>query len=414
LRIDGERLWRSLMALAEVGAIAGGGVRRLALTDEDRRGRDLFVRWCREAGCTVRFDAVGNLFARRAGRDASLPPVVTGSHLDTQPNGGRFDGAYGVMAGLEVVRALNDARIETGASVEVVAWTNEEGTRFAPSMMGSMAFAGLLPLESVLGSRDAQGLAFGDELARIGYRGEGLGERPVGAYFEAHIEQGPILEETGHTIGVVTGGQGQCWYDLVLTGQAAHAGSTPMDRRRDALLGAARVVEAVNRIGTAFPPGGVATVGHLSVSPDSRNVIPGRVSMSIEIRHPDDTRRAAMDAAVREAVADAASRGRLEATLQKVLDQPATPFDAGCVAAVREAARTEGLAYLEMVSGAAHDAIAIARIAPTAMVFVPCAGGISHNEAESASPDDLAAGCRVLARAMLARAGSAMRSGAAR
>jgi N-carbamoyl-L-amino-acid hydrolase len=393
------------MALARIGAIPGGGVRRLALTDEDRRGRDLFARWCREAGCAVRFDAVGNLFARRAGRDASRPPVLTGSHLDTQPNGGRFDGAYGVMAGLEVVRALNDAGIETEAPIELVAWTNEEGTRFAPSMMGSMAFAGLLPLEAVLGSRDVQGLAFGDELARIGYRGEGLGGQPVGAYFEAHIEQGPVLEETGHTIGVVTGGQGQCWYDLVLDGQAAHAGSTPMARRRDALLGAARVIEAVNRIGTAFPPGGVATVGHLVASPNSRNVIPGRVSMSIEIRHPDDARRARMDAAVREAVAAAAAGGGLEATLEKVLDQPATPFDPACVAAVREAACAERLAHLDMVSGAAHDAIAIARIAPTAMIFVPCAGGISHNEAESASSQDLAAGCRVLARAMRAHAG---------
>jgi len=407
--VDGERLWRSLMDLAEVGAIAGGGVRRLALSDEDRRGRDLFARWAREGGCSVRIDAVGNLFARRPGRDPSRPPVVIGSHLDTQPNGGRFDGAYGVMAGLEIVRALNDAELETDAPIEVVAWTNEEGTRFAPSMMGSMAYAGLLPLDAVLGSRDAQGLSFGDELERIGYRGAGLGGDPIGAYFEAHIEQGPVLEETGHTIGVVTGGQGQRWYDLVLTGQAAHAGSTPMDRRRDALLGAARVIQAVNRIGSAYPPGGVATVGHLAVSPDSRNVIPGGVSMSIEIRHPDDARRERMDAAVREAVADAAARGRLHARLDVVLDQPATPFDAHCVAAVREAARVERLTHLDMVSGAAHDAIAIARVAPTAMVFVPCAGGISHNEAESASPQDLAAGCRVLMHAVLARAGGASR-----
>lgn len=403
--IRGDRLWRSLMALAEVGAIANGGVCRLALSDEDRQGRDLFVRWCREAGCSITIDAVGNVFARRRGRSDSLPPIVTGSHLDTQPNGGRFDGAYGVMAGLEVVRALNDAGAQTEAPIEVVAWTNEEGTRFAPSMMGSMAFAGLLPIGAVLDSRDAQGRAFGDELERIGYRGEGLGERRFGAYFEAHIEQGPVLEETGHVIGVVTGGQGQRWYDLVLTGQAAHAGSTPMDRRRDALLGAAHVIEAVNRIGTGHPPGGVATVGHLSVSPDSRNVIPGEVSMSIEIRHPDDRRLLKMDAAIRDAVAAVAGQGRLQARLDMVLDQPATPFDDACIGAVREAARAEGLRYLDMISGAAHDAIAIARVAPTAMIFVPCAGGISHNEAESASPQDLADGCRVLLRAMLARAG---------
>ncbi|MEB2353026.1 MAG: Zn-dependent hydrolase [Burkholderiaceae bacterium] len=403
--IRGDRLWRSLMELAEVGAIANGGVCRLALSDEDRQGRDLFVRWCREAGCSVAIDAVGNVFARRRGRSDSLPPIVTGSHLDTQPNGGRFDGAYGVMAGLEVVRALNDAGIRTEAPIEVVAWTNEEGTRFAPSMMGSMAFAGLLPIGTVLGSRDAQGCVFGDELERIGYRGEGLGERRFGAYFEAHIEQGPVLEETGHAIGVVTGGQGQRWYDVVLTGQAAHAGSTPMDRRRDALLGAAQVIEAVNRIGTGYPPGGVATVGHLSVSPGSRNVIPGEVSMSIEIRHPDDRKLLGMDAAIREAVAAVAGRVPLQARLDMVLDQPATPFDDACIGAVREAARAESLRYLEMISGAAHDAIAIARVAPAAMIFVPCAGGISHNEAESAAPQDLADGCRVLLRAMLACAG---------
>lgn len=400
-KINGERLWASLMTLAEVGATAGGGVCRLALSDEDKVARDLFVRWSREAGCHVRVDAVGNIFARRPGRDGALPPVMTGSHIDSQPNGGRFDGSYGVMAGLEVLRALNDAGIVTDAPLEVVVWTNEEGTRFAPSMMGSMAFTGLLDLQEVYQTTDTMGLSFGAELERIGYRGEGLGGLPIAAYFEAHIEQGPVLEEEGKTIGVVTGGQGQFWYDLVLEGQDAHAGSTPMARRRDALVGAAQIIQAVNCIASNFPPGGCATVGHLSVRPNSRNVIPGGVDMSIEIRHPDDAKRKEMDKAVRAAVSEAAELGRLKATLVQVLEQAAAQFDIRCVLAVREAASREGYAHVDMISGAAHDAIAIARIAPTAMIFVPCAGGISHNETESATPQDLAAGCQVLLRAML-------------
>jgi N-carbamoyl-L-amino-acid hydrolase len=401
-RIDGGRLWRALTALAEVGAIAGGGVRRVALTDDDRRGRDLFVRWCEAAGLAVRVDAIGNLFARRRGRDDGRPPVLAGSHLDTQPNGGRFDGAYGVMAGLEIVRALDDAGVVTDAPLEIVVWTHEEGTRFAPSMMGSMAFAGLLPLQVALDSRDADGIRFASELERIGYRGDGLGDRAVGAYFEAHIEQGPVLEERGCTIGVVTGGQGQRWYDASLRGQAAHAGTTPMSRRRDALVGAAEMVLAVQRIGIEH--GGCATVGQVDVRPNSRNVIPGEVAFSVELRHPLDAARLAMDRALRTAIDDVAQRLALDARLVQVLDQPAVSFDAQCVALVRDGAEREGLRCMDITSGAAHDAIALARVAPTAMVFVPCAGGISHNEAESASPEDLAAGCQVLMNAMWARA----------
>ena len=402
--IDGARQWATLMALAEIGATPAGGVRRLALGDADRQARDRLVAWCTDAGCTVRVDAVGNVFARRPGRDAGRAVVMTGSHLDTQPNGGRFDGAYGVVAGLEVLRTLNDAGVETDAPVELVAWSNEEGTRFAPAMMGSMAHAGLLERRQVLDSTDADGLRYGDELARIGYAGSGLGDVDVAAYFEAHIEQGPVLEARGATIGIVTGGQGQCWYDPRLTGQAAHAGSTPMAGRRDALVGAARVVEAVRRIG-AGRADGRATVGRLQVAPNSRNVVPGEVRMTIELRHPDDAQRRAMDDALHAAVHEVARSEGLGFRMDAVLEQPATPFDARCVTAVRDAARVEGLAHLDIVSGAAHDAIAIARIAPAAMVFVPCAGGISHDESESATPADLAAGTQVLLRAMLAACG---------
>lgn len=405
-KIDAQRLWDTLMTLAAIGATPGGGVCRLALSDDDRRARDQLVRWCEQAGCAVETDAVGNLFARRAGHGPRAAVVMSGSHLDTQPNGGRFDGAYGVIAALEVLRALDDAGMQTVRPFELVVWSNEEGTRFAPAMMGSMAFAGLLGEEEVLARTDADGLRYGDELARIGCRGSGLANRRIAAYFEAHIEQGPVLERERCTIGVVTGGQGQRWYDLRLTGQAAHAGSTPMAGRRDALVGAARLVDALRRIAEA-QPGGVATVGELHVAPNSRNVIPGEVRMTLELRHPDDRLRDAMDAQLQRAVREIAAAEGLQADLKTVLVQPATAFDPTLVARVRAAAQAESLTHRDIVSGAAHDAIAIARVAPAAMIFVPCAGGISHNEAESATPEDLAAGAQVLLRAVLGSCGSA-------
>ena len=405
-KIDAQRLWDTLMTLAAIGATPGGGVCRLALSDDDRRARDQLVRWCEQAGCRIETDAVGNLFARRAGHDPRAAVVMSGSHLDTQPNGGRCDGAYGVIAALEVLRALDDAAVQTARPFELVVWSNEEGTRFAPAMMGSMAFAGLLGVDEVLARTDADGLRYGDELARIGCRGSGLANRRIAAYFEAHIEQGPVLERERCTIGVVTGGQGQRWYDLRLTGQAAHAGSTPMAGRRDALVGAARLVDALRRIAEA-QPGGVATVGELHVAPNSRNVIPGEVRMTLELRHPDDRLRDAMDAQLQRAVREIAAAEGLQADLKTVLVQPATAFDPTLVARVRAAAQAESLTHRDIVSGAAHDAIAIARVAPAAMIFVPCAGGISHNEAESATPEDLAAGAQVLLRAVLGSCGSA-------
>ena len=307
LKINGSRLWDSLMEMAQIGATEKGGVRRLALTDVDREGRDLFVRWCEDAGCTVSVDAMGNIFARRPGRDNTQPPVMAGSHLDSQPTGGKFDGAYGVLAGLEVVRALNDASYETKAPIEVVAWTNEEGSRFAPAMIGSGAFAGIFELDYAHQRTNPDGLTLGAELERIGYKGDGCGGRPVGAYFEAHIEQGPILEAEAKTIGVVTGAQAQRWYEITLRGQESHAGPTPMEVRRDALVGAAAVVQSVNRIGHEFQPGACATVGMLDVSPNSRNVIPGQVFLTVDLRHPDDARLAAMDKALRCAADEAAA-----------------------------------------------------------------------------------------------------------
>lgn len=405
-RIDGNRLWDSLMEMARIGATEKGGVCRLALTDLDKAARDLFVQWCEEAGCTVTVDRMGNIFARRPGRNDALPPVMTGSHLDSQPTGGKFDGAYGVLAGLEVVRSLNDMAEETEAPVEVVVWTNEEGCRFAPAMIASGVFGGAFGLEDALARTDPEGRSIGAELERIGYAGSApVGSRPVGAFFECHIEQGPILEAEGKTIGAVTGAQGQRWYEAVVTGQEAHAGPTPMARRRDALLAAGRMVDLVNRIGLDHQPDACATVGMLEVHPNSRNTIPGRVFFTVDLRHPDEDRLTDMDRALREGFAKIAERGGVDLALEEIWHFPASPFDPGCVAAVRGAAEANGFAQRDIVSGAGHDACYVSRVAPTAMIFVPCADGISHNEAEAATADDLAAGCQVLLDAVRARAG---------
>jgi N-carbamoyl-L-amino-acid hydrolase len=409
-RIDAQRLWASLMALAQVGATPKGGVCRLALSDLDRQARDLFVQWAREAGCTVRVDAIGNVFARREGSDPASPAVATGSHIDTQPTGGKFDGNYGVLAGLEVLRTLNDHGIRTRAPLELCVWTNEEGSRFVPVMMGSGVYAGAFTLAHALNATDRDGVRVGDALAAIGYAGTtpaalADGAPRFGAFFEAHIEQGPVLEDAGDVIGVVTGALGQRWYDVVLTGLEAHAGPTPMDLRRDALQAALPLMQAVDAIARAEAPHARGTVGWVQVFPNSRNTIPGRVSFTVDFRHTDDAGLARMDAALREAVAAVQAGGRVAVDLQPVVDFPPAPFDPALVARVRAAAARHGLPHRDIVSGAGHDAVYVARTAPTAMVFVPCKDGISHNEVEDARPEHLAAGCQVLLEAMLETAG---------
>ena len=329
---------------------------------------------------------------------------MTRSHLDTQPTGGKFDGAYGVMAGLEVVRTLNDLGYETEAPIEIVAWTNEEGSRFSPAMVGSGVFAGVFTLDAALATRDnnAPALTLGGELERIGFAGPTpVAGRPVGAYFEAHIEQGPILEAAGLPVGIVTGAQGQRWYEITVTGQEAHAGPTPMPRRRDALVGAARMIDAVNRIGHSHAPYACATVGFVQVSPNSRNTIPGQVFFTVDFRHPQDDVLSAMDRDLRAACAAAAATQTLEVAVEEFWYFPPTPFDPGLVGHVRAAAETQGYQHQDIVSGAGHDAVYMARVAPSAMIFVPCVGGISHNEIEDAKPEDLTAGCAVLLNAVL-------------
>ena len=406
LQINPERLWRSLMDLAQIGATEKGGVRRLTLTDVDRRGRDQFVAWCKEAGLRIEVDGIGNIFARRQGTDRDALPVAMGSHLDSQPSGGKFDGAYGVMAGLEVIRTLNDAGIKTRAPVEVAAWTNEEGSRFVPTLMGSGVYAGIHPLEEILTHKDIEGISVGDALNQIGYAGKAQPHK-LGAYFEAHIEQGPVLEDTKTTIGVVLGALGQRWFDVNITGQDSHAGPTPMETRKDALLAASRLVIEVNRIATSFPDYARGTVGHMIVKPNSRNVVPGTVSMSVDLRNAKDATLSAMAEDLRKTIKELEKQTRTTFTLKEVVYFPPSEFAPDLVASVREGSQAFGYSHRDMVSGAAHDAVYMARIAPTAMVFVPCEGGISHNEIENARPEDLAAGCNVLLQAVLQRAGTA-------
>ncbi len=406
LQINATRLWNSLMELAQIGATEKGGVRRLTLTDADRRGRDQFVAWCKAAGMSVEVDGIGNIFARRAGTEEGALPVAMGSHLDSQPSGGKFDGAYGVMAGLEVVRTLNDAGIRTRAPVEVAAWTNEEGSRFVPTLMGSGVFAGVHALSEILNQKDVEGISVQTALNQIGYAGTARPHK-LGAYFEAHIEQGPVLEDTKTTIGVVLGALGQRWFDVNITGQDSHAGPTPMETRKDALLAASRLVIEVHRIANTFPDYARGTVGHMMVKPNSRNVVPGAVSMTVDLRNAKDSTLKAMAQDLEKTIREIERETRTCITLKEVVYFPPSEFAPDLVSSVREGSRTFGYSHRDMVSGAAHDAVYMARIAPTAMVFVPCEGGISHNEIENARAEDIAAGCNVLLQAVVAKAGTA-------
>jgi len=411
LRINGARLWTSLMDLARIGATDKGGVKRLALTDLDRQGRDLVVQWGREAGLAITVDKIGNVFMRREGTNPALPPVVTGSHIDTQPTGGKFDGNYGVLAGLEVVRTLNDHAIRTEAPVEVVFWTNEEGSRFVPVMMGSGVFCGAFSLETAYAARDVDGKSVGEELQRIGYRGEQVpGEHPIGAYFETHIEQGPVLEDAGKVIGVVPAVMGLSWYDCTVGGMEAHAGPTPMHLRRDALQVATLVMQETVAIANRYPPYGRGTVGMVQVFPNSRNVIPGQVKFSIDLRNVTGALLDTMHDEITAFVDTTRRDSGLAIGLERVSYYPPCPFHPDCVDAVRAATAALGYSSMDVVSGAGHDAIYVARLAPAGMIFVPCKDGISHNEIEDAQPAHLEAGCNVLLHAMLERAGTAGRT----
>ncbi len=405
VQVNGGRLWRRLMAMAAIGATANGGCNRQALTDEDKAGRDLFLSWARSAGCAISIDEMGNIFARRAGSDDRLPPVLMGSHLDTQPTGGKFDGVYGVLAGLEVIETLNDCGLTTDHPLEVAVWTNEEGARFNPAMIGSGVFAGVFSLDEAYALTDKAGHSLGGELERIGYQGpHPCRARPLKAAFEAHIEQGPILESAGVTIGRVTGVQGIRWYDVALKGEAVHAGPTPMDRRRDVFRALPDIISGVYALAAACGEGARATFGNIAVSPGIRNTVPANLCLAVDLRHPDQATLDAMDRQFRSLVNDAADKACCPASVTEVWRSPAVCFNGDCLKSIADAAHRLGYETLDMVSGAGHDSVYLARVAPTAMIFIPCAGGISHNEAEDAAPEHLTAGANVLLHAVLDQA----------
>ena len=402
LTINAERLWRELMETAAIGATPKGGICRLTLTDLDRQVRDWFKQCVETLGCEVTVDDMGAMFARRPGLRVDVPPILVGSHLDTQPTGGKFDGVLGVLAAVEALRTLVEAGYETYAPIEVVNWTNEEGSRFAPALIASGVFAGVFDPDWARAQKDRTGITFGDALEAIGYRGpERCGAHPLSAFFELHIEQGPILEAEGKEIGIVTDVQGVRWFEIAIKGTEAHTGATPMNMRKDALLGAARLIDRVEAIARLHAPLAVGTVGMVEVFPNSRNVVPGGVLFSVDLRHPEAVVLDAMEQSFGQALRDICEPLGLEATLNKIWDNPPVHFDAGCIAAVRRAADASGFTTRDMVSGAAHDAAYIARIVPTAMIFVPCRGGISHNEAEFTSQEQCAAGAQVLLQAVL-------------
>jgi N-carbamoyl-L-amino-acid hydrolase len=402
LKINPQRLWDNLMGTAAFGA-SNGGIKRLTLSDEDKQVRDWFRAACEKLGCAVAVDDCGNMFARRPGKRNDLPPICMGSHLDTQPTGGKFDGVLGVLGALEVMRTLHDVGYETNAPIEIVNWTNEEGSRYAPAMLASGVFAGAFTRNFAYAREDRDGKRFDAELERIGYKGdEPVGDRKLGAYFELHIEQGPILEAEGKMIGVVTGVQGMRWYEVTVRGQSAHTGATPMHLRKNALLGASRMVEEIHRIAMNYAPDAVGTVGLMEVRPNSRNVVPGEVFFCVDFRHKDEAVLQIMEDEFRAALPRVLEPLGLTFEEKMIWNSPAVRFHPDLIACVREGAAKVGYAMRDMVSGAGHDAAYIARVAPSTMIFVPCAGGISHNEAESTSFDECGAGAQVLLEAVLA------------
>ena len=406
LRINGERLWDSLMQMAKIGPGVSGGNNRQTVTDEDGVGRELFQKWCEAAGCSMGLDTMGNMFARREGTDPNALPVYVGSHLDTQPTGGKYDGVLGVLGGLEIIRSLNDLGIKTKHPIVVTNWTNEEGTRFAPAMLASGVFAGIHSQDWAYDREDAAGLKFGDELKRIGWRGEEeVGARKMHAFFELHIEQGPILEAEEKEIGVVTHGQGLSWTQVTITGKDSHTGSTPMPMRKNAGLGMARVLTLVDEIAWSHKPDAVGAAGHIDVYPNSRNVIPGKVVFTVDFRSPNLSVIEDMEARLKAGAREICEELGLEVEFERVGGFDPVTFDEGCVTAVRSAADRLGYSHRNIISGAGHDACWINRVAPTAMVMCPCVDGLSHNEAEEISKEWSTAGADVLFHAVVETAG---------
>jgi N-carbamoyl-L-amino-acid hydrolase len=402
LHINGERLLNRLAEMAQIGATPKGGVCRVALTDEDKAGRDLFIKWCQEASCTVTVDQIGNIFARRDGSKNDLPAIMAGSHLDSQPTGGKYDGVYGVLTALEVIETLNDNSLATTHPVAIVSWTNEEGARFAPGLTGSEVFTGEFDLEQALSMTDKNGFVFGKELQRIGYAGSSqVSGKLVRAALEIHIEQGPILEAEGITIGVVRGIQGMRWYDLIFEGQEAHAGTTPMDRRQDPVSVAVRVIHRIYELNEKHAPDGRATFGEFSVEPGSRNTVPGRLTVTLDYRHPEVEVLHAVDHEIRSYMNIECLAAGIEGKVEEIWHMPPISFATECISVVQRAADKLGYSSKEMISGAGHDAMYLAKVVPTGMIFIPCENGLSHNELENTQSENLVAGGNVLLHAIL-------------
>ena len=401
-RVNGDRLWESIMEMAQIGPGVAGGNNRQTLTDDDAKGRELFKSWCEKEGLAMGLDTMGNMFARREGTDPNALPVMVGSHLDTQPTGGKYDGVLGVLGGLEIIRTLNDLDIKTKHPIEIVNWTNEEGTRFAPPMLSSGVFASMHTEEWAYNREDSEGKKFGDELKRIGWRGEEpVGERKLHAFYELHIEQGPILEDENVDIGVVTHGQGLNWLQVTLVGKESHTGSTPMPKRVNAGLGMARITQLVDEIALSHAPHAVGAIGHIDVYPNSRNIIPGKVVFTVDFRHPNKEVIQDMEDRMRKGAADIAEKIGLSMDVEKVGNFDPVEFDKDCVEKVRDAAKTLGYSHMNIVSGAGHDACWINRVAPTAMIMCPCVDGLSHNEAEEITKEWSTAGADVLFHAVV-------------
>ena len=401
-RVNGDRLWESIMEMAKIGPGVAGGNNRQTLTDDDAKGRELFKSWCEKEGLVMGLDTMGNMFARREGTDPNALPVMVGSHLDTQPTGGKYDGVLGVLGGLEIIRTLNDLDIKTKHPIEIVNWTNEEGTRFAPPMLSSGVFASMHTEEWAYNREDSEGKKFGDELKRIGWRGEEpVGERKLHAFYELHIEQGPILEDENVDIGVVTHGQGLNWLQVTLVGKESHTGSTPMPKRVNAGLGMARITQLVDEIALSHAPHAVGAIGHIDVYPNSRNIIPGKVVFTVDFRHPNKEVIQDMEDRMRKGAADIAEKIGLTMDIEKVGNFDPVEFDKDCVEKVRDAAKTLGYSHMNIVSGAGHDACWINRVAPTAMIMCPCVDGLSHNEAEEITKEWSTAGADVLFHAVV-------------
>ena len=401
-RVNGDRLWESIMEMAKIGPGVAGGNNRQTLTDDDAKGRELFKSWCEKEGLAMGLDTMGNMFARREGTDPNALPVMVGSHLDTQPTGGKYDGVLGVLGGLEIIRTLNDLDIKTKHPIEIVNWTNEEGTRFAPPMLSSGVFASMHTEEWAYNREDSEGKKFGDELKRIGWRGEEpVGERKLHAFYELHIEQGPILEDENVDIGVVTHGQGLNWLQVTLVGKESHTGSTPMPKRVNAGLGMARITQLEDEIALSHEPHSVGAKGHIDVYPNSRNIIPGKVVFTVDFRHPNKEVIQDLEERMRKGAADIAEKIGLTMDIEKVGNFDPVEFDKDCVEKVRDAAKTLGYSHMNIVSGAGHDACWINRVAPTAMIMCPCVDGLSHNEAEEITKEWSTAGADVLFHAVV-------------